>query len=196
MSVNFSYSRFPHDFIRKGYSAKLGPYCTAIYLCLLYHKNHKTGECFPAESTIGMELGISRNSVRKYIKPLLDFKIVDRKKEKSRNGRTLYHYIINKPSKWKSLCNNQCSPHEHISNPDVRLVTDRCSPDAISDVHEVHTNNKNLTRRINKKDKDLISEKDNDQLVEERNKEMDKLTGVNVPLREKMLKAYVLKTPG
>ena len=60
----------------------------------------------------------------------------------------------------------------------------------------MNTNKKKLTKRINKKDKDLISEKDNDHLVEERNKEMDKIIGVSPQLRDKIMNTYVLKTMG
>jgi len=111
MSANFSYSRFPHDFIRKGYSAKAGPYGTTILACLCFHMNNTTGECFPSEETIAKEMGISRNSVRKYVKQLEELKIIKRRKKESIHGREVFHYIINPPDKWVKKGNDICAPH-------------------------------------------------------------------------------------
>jgi len=202
MSVNFSYSRFPHDFIRKGYSAKFGPYSTAIYLCLLHHKNNKTGDCFPSEKSIARKMGMSRNTVREHIKKLLEYRIISRVKKSSINGKEVFHYTIYDPDQWLDL--NQdietiCSPDEqhkqffHSITDDVQITEDVCSFEEQSSVHDLNLNKKKETKRNNK---ELNSIKDNDRLVDEWNAKMDKLTGVNPQLREKLMNTYVLKNMG
>jgi len=149
MSETFPYFRTPHDFYRRGYAAELGPFASAIYFCLLSHENHKTKDCFPSEETIAKKTGMTRNSVRKHITSLLDFGIIERIKKSSRSSRIVFHYKINPPNRWVRKQNDICAPHEQESNSDVHLVTDQCSPDAISYVHDVHTNKKELTKRNN-----------------------------------------------
>jgi len=75
-------------------------------------------------------------------------------------------------------------------------VTDQCSPDANSGVHDVHTNKKKLTKRNNNQKMDMKTVKNKDQLVDAWNADMDQLTGVNPQLRDKIMNTYVLKTMG
>lgn len=84
------------------------------------------------------------------------YRIIKKNKKLSRYGRTVFHYIINSPDKWMNIENDICTSREHIDDHDVHPVTDQCSPDAIRDVQDIHTNNKKLTKRNNKEKKVLF----------------------------------------
>ncbi len=155
-----SYIAFPQEYFRCGYSAEFGIYVTSVYLCLLSHRHNKTGLCFPSEKRIADKFGISRTTVSKYIKILIEFNIIKRKIQPSRNGKGVFHYEFTLPYDWKSLDTNylktekeQCTSGEHNESSsnydDVHLMNDQCSFENNSDVHEMNTNNKKLTRRNN-----------------------------------------------
>ena len=41
-----------------------------VLLCLIYHRNSKTGRCFPSQRTIGRECGMSQSTVSRTLKKL------------------------------------------------------------------------------------------------------------------------------
>jgi len=81
MQNNFTFFMVPKAIYEKNYANEIGVYGISVYLCLLFHKNNKTGDCFPSEETLAKKTGMTRNSVRKHIKSLLDFGIIERIKK-------------------------------------------------------------------------------------------------------------------
>ncbi len=69
----------------------------AVYTCLMDFENRKTFQCYPSYKTIGKVLGMSVNTVRKYVDSLVEKKLITvehtkvrLKNGKTRNGSLLY----------------------------------------------------------------------------------------------------------
>ncbi len=69
----------------------------AVYTCLMDFENRKTFQCYPSYKTIGKVLGMSVNTVRKYVDSLVEKKLImveptkiRLKNGKTRNGNLLY----------------------------------------------------------------------------------------------------------
>ena len=69
----------------------------AVYTCLMDFENRKTFQCYPSYKTIGKVLGMSVNTVRKYVDSLVEKKLITveptkvrLKNGKTRNGNLLY----------------------------------------------------------------------------------------------------------
>ena len=69
----------------------------AVYAYLLYCEDRKTFQCYPSYKTIGSAVGLSRNTVRKYVMSLEEKRLikteltkVKTKDGKVRNGNLLY----------------------------------------------------------------------------------------------------------
>lgn len=69
----------------------------AVYAFLLYCEDRKTFQCYPSYHTIGKAIGVSVNTVRKYVKMLEDKGFITTetttiltKDGRSRNGSLLY----------------------------------------------------------------------------------------------------------
>ena len=69
----------------------------AVYSYLMYRENRKTFKCYPSYKTIGNAIGMSKNTVRKYVKSLEDKKLIStqqttiiKKDGHKRNGSLLY----------------------------------------------------------------------------------------------------------
>lgn len=65
-----------------GYAQYFGAIGTAIYVSLCRHSNNENQKCFPAMETIAEEVGISENTVRKYIHLFGKYKIIGIEKER------------------------------------------------------------------------------------------------------------------
>ena len=48
----------------------------AVYSYLMYCENRKTFKCYPSYKTIGNAIGMSKNTVRKYVKSLEDRQLI------------------------------------------------------------------------------------------------------------------------
>ncbi len=48
----------------------------AVYNYLLYCENRKTFQCYPSYRTIGKAIGLSRNSVKKYVRQLEEKQLI------------------------------------------------------------------------------------------------------------------------
>ena len=48
----------------------------AVYAYLLYCENRKTFTCYPSHKTIGKAIGMSRNTVKKYVDGLIDKRLI------------------------------------------------------------------------------------------------------------------------
>lgn len=79
---------------------------------------------------------------------LEEYNIIIRNKKPTKSGNYVFYYTFNSPNKWRKI-ESICSPHEHPNDSDVHIVTNECSYQHNSDVHEVNTNNKKLTIRNN-----------------------------------------------
>lgn len=69
----------------------------AVYSYLRYTENRKTYQCYPSQNTIGNAIGMSENTVRKYVDSLVEKKLITveptkvrLKNGKVRNGNLLY----------------------------------------------------------------------------------------------------------
>lgn len=69
----------------------------AVYSYLLYCENRKTFQCYPSYKTIGNALGMSRNTVCKYVRLLEEWELITTKStsvftkdNKRLNGNLLY----------------------------------------------------------------------------------------------------------
>ncbi len=48
----------------------------AVYCYLLYRENRKTHQCWPSYKTIGKAVGMSKNTVQKYVGALVDKELI------------------------------------------------------------------------------------------------------------------------
>ena len=69
-----------------------------VYACLLYFEDRKTYSCYPSFRTIGETIGMSKNTVRKYVTGLEKKRLITTeptrvtlKNGRKRNGNLLYH---------------------------------------------------------------------------------------------------------
>lgn len=142
------------------YSEVFGPYSNSIFLILCYHYNRKTDNCFPSEKTIAIEAGMSRNSVRKHIEPLIKYRLI---KRNTRGFGQVFNYKLNHPDDWietseilKELgiepvhyMNRTCSCTEQVNeeknNAFVHNMNRACSQDEQEPVHMENTN-KNMNK--------------------------------------------------
>lgn len=69
----------------------------AVYFYLLYRENRKTHQCWPSYKTIGKAVGMSKNTVQKYVSALVDKGLIDVEPTEvitqdgvNRNGNLLY----------------------------------------------------------------------------------------------------------
>jgi hypothetical protein len=68
------------------YARHLGPYALAVYVALVRHADSRTQTCYPSYATLAEELAISRDSVRRAVKTLLQYKLIGRKRRQSPDG--------------------------------------------------------------------------------------------------------------
>ena len=68
----------------------------AVYAYLMFRENRKTYQCYPSYRTIGDAVGMSRNTVKKYIDTLVEKQLIYAEptkvttKDGVRNGNLLY----------------------------------------------------------------------------------------------------------
>ena len=68
----------------------------AVYAYLMFRENRKTYQCYPSYRTIGDAVGMSRNTVKKYIDSLVEKQLIYAEptkvttKDGVRNGNLLY----------------------------------------------------------------------------------------------------------
>jgi hypothetical protein len=68
------------------YARQIGPYALAVYLALARHADGRTQSCYPSYATLAEELAMSRDSVRRAIKTLLQHQLIGRKRRTSKDG--------------------------------------------------------------------------------------------------------------
>ena len=69
-----------------------------VYTYLMYREDRKTFQCHPSYKTIGEAVGMSKNTVKKYVDGLVEKRLITTeptsvitKKGEKRNGNLLYH---------------------------------------------------------------------------------------------------------
>lgn len=69
-----------------------------VYTYLMYREDRKTFQCHPSYKTIGEAVGMSKNTVKKYVDGLVEKRLIKTeptyvitKKGEKRNGNWLYH---------------------------------------------------------------------------------------------------------
>ena len=79
------------------FNLKLCSGVIAVYAYLLYCENRKTFSCYPSHKTIGKAIGMSRNTVKKYVDSLIDKRLITAEptsvitqKGEKRNGNLLF----------------------------------------------------------------------------------------------------------
>jgi len=181
------FSWFAKEYVFGGYSAQFGTITNNIMFCLYCHMNSKTRWCFVSENTIAKEMGMSRTAVREHFKPLIEYKLIKRVKKPSKFGHRMFHTYIYIADKWRKLDSDLCTPDEQSN---VHVVNIPCRPKVPTYVHDVD-NNKNIGIRIDKIKSNVLTT--DEQEVDAFNKQLDKQTGVNLALREKMKRLYINK---
>ncbi len=72
----------------------------AVYSYLMYRENRKTFKCYPSYKTIGNAIGMSKNTVRKYIKSLEDKQLISTqpttiiKKDVHKKSGSLHYTVL------------------------------------------------------------------------------------------------------
>ena len=68
----------------------------AVYAYLMFRENRKTYQCYPSYRTIGDAVGMSRNTVKKYVDALVEKQLiyVEPTKVKTRDGGLRNGYLL------------------------------------------------------------------------------------------------------
>lgn len=92
-----------------GYARELGVSTTAVYLSLCRHSNANQ-KCFPSQKLIAEEHNIDARTVRRAIKKLKKFNIINVTRERTDQGKLINNiYILHDKSIWeKSTRGHQC----------------------------------------------------------------------------------------
>jgi predicted transcriptional regulator len=89
------------DIYLNGYAKHLGTTASMVYLSLCRHAD-KEQKCFPSQKLIAEELGINERTVMDKIAILIDWKIIKKKKIRSKRGKWAYNiYLLLNKSEWK-----------------------------------------------------------------------------------------------
>ena len=85
-----------------GWAKYFGAIGTAIYVSLCRHADNETQKCFPAQSTIAEELGISERTVRTYLKHFEKYNLIAVEREKDFKTKKWLNnvYILIDKSEW------------------------------------------------------------------------------------------------
>ena len=87
-----NYFPLPNEIFTLGLSAGE----IAVYAYLLYREDRKTFRCYPSYKTIGNAVGMSRNTVKKYVDGLIEKRLIEAEptqvttKHGRRNGNLCY----------------------------------------------------------------------------------------------------------
>jgi hypothetical protein len=89
------------DIYINGYARICGVNATLTYLSLCRHAEFESQKAYPSQKKIAFELGISIASVKRGIKNLLQYNIIDIRKEKMRGKFDNNVYYLLDKSEWK-----------------------------------------------------------------------------------------------
>jgi len=71
----------------------LNPISSCIYIVLKRFASNKTS-CFPSQDTIAKRMGVSRQTVNKYVKELVDKKIISIEEEITKKGKMFIYTLL------------------------------------------------------------------------------------------------------
>lgn len=92
---------FVDDEYLNGYAKLCGPNATMVYLCLCRHSDRHQ-ESFPSVESMATKTGISRDSVMRGIKILVDWNIISKERERREDAKWLNNrYVLLDKSVWK-----------------------------------------------------------------------------------------------
>lgn len=95
------------QYIDNGYAAICGWKATLVYMSLCRHANQRTQEAFPTIDTMAKEHGVDRKRIIEGIKTLIDWNLLEVKKERKKTGEFQKNtYILIDVKYWKEV-NNQ-----------------------------------------------------------------------------------------
>jgi len=131
----------PDEYLN-GWARKCGWKATLVYDSLWRHAD-KSRQAFPSVQLMAEEHGISRKSIEKGIKTLVDYNLVKREQKRSaKTGKFLYNtYTLTNKDKWKEPVpphrgTAHRTPLESITVPPERDYKDTHS----KDTHIIHKN--------------------------------------------------------
>ena len=104
----------------------------AVYAYLLYCEDRKTFQCYPSYKTIGSAVGLSRNTVRKYVMSLEEKRLikteltkVKTKDGKVRNGNVLYTILpIDNAIEYYNFQQAKTFEHEELLKKKQQLLSE------------------------------------------------------------------------
>src|SRR3954451_15405663 len=89
------------DAYLNGYAKLCGPNATLVYLCLCRHADRHQ-ESFPSVQLMAEKTGISRDSVMRGIKKLIEWNIIGKERERRQDAKWLNNrYILLDKTVWK-----------------------------------------------------------------------------------------------
>ncbi len=92
---------FVDDEYLNGYARLCGPNATLVYLCLCRHSDRHQ-ESFPSVELMAERTGISRDSVMRGIKKLIEWNIISKERERKADAKWLNNrYVLLDKSVWE-----------------------------------------------------------------------------------------------
>lgn len=143
-----------------GYAKIFGPVGTAIYVDLCRHANNDTQKCFPAMDLIAKELGISRNTVSKYIKLFEKHHLISIEKERDYKTKKWINNVY-------TLLDKTCwDSHAQIVGMDshAQMTNEPCTNDSKSHAQQLGNKETNINKTNIKETN--ISEHSSDEITE------------------------------
>lgn len=129
-----------------GYARHCGIYATGVYMSLCRHSN-KAQQSFPSISLIAYELDISRDSVIRALKKLVEYNIITIEKVLTEKGEYRNNiYTLIEKTNWKVLKEGSSSQRPRGSSPQ-RLGSSSQRPRVVadSDTKETHKKGTHIT---------------------------------------------------
>jgi hypothetical protein len=124
-----------------GYSKLCGTNATLVYLCLCRHSDRHQ-ESFPSIQLMAEKLGISRDSIIRGIKSLVEWNIIQKNRKRKENQQWLNNtYILLDKSVWKS----KPSRCEQLGEPSRKLTESQV---AVSDTKVTHIKETHIATEV------------------------------------------------
>jgi DNA-binding transcriptional ArsR family regulator len=138
---NKSMFRMDDEYLN-GYARLCGTNATLVYLCLCRHADRHQ-ESYPSVQTIAEKIGISRDSVMRGIKSLIEWNIITKERERRESAKWLNNrYTLLDKSVWKP---KPSSTQQHRAKSQIegsQVANQGKSQVAHSDTKDTHINTK------------------------------------------------------
>lgn len=123
---------FIHDEYLNGYARLCGANATLVYLCLCRHADRHQ-ESFPSVQMMAEKLNLSRDSVMRGIKALIQWNIISKERERKADKTWLNNrYVLLDKSVWKS------KPSSSEQHGGIQVANQGKSQVAVSDTKDTH----------------------------------------------------------